>query len=90
METPAIADTPRPLHTVEQFAVRWPAWSQPALRYLIHNAEDRINSRGGVLPGNGLAEFRAIVRVGRRVLLDEQAFFRWVAAQQRRGGGRAA
>jgi len=76
--------TPRDLLTVAQFAERRPAWSQPALRNLILNAEDRLNSRGERIPGNGLTQAGAIVRVGRRVLIDEQAFFRWIAAQQTR------
>jgi len=74
---------PRPLLPVGQFSERYPAWSKAALRNLILNAEDRLSSRGRI-PGNGLAEAGAIVRVGRRVLIDEQAFFRWIATQQRK------
>lgn len=48
----------------------WP--SVPALRFLIFNATK-----------NGLTA--AVRRVGRRVLIDEAAFFAWVAAQN---GGR--
>lgn len=76
---------PRDLFPVEQFSARRPAWTEPALRNLILNARDRVSSRGERIPGNGLAEAGAIVRVGRRVLIDEQAFFRWIAAQQKRG-----
>jgi hypothetical protein len=76
--------TPRDLFTVEQFSARRPAWSAPSLRNLILNAEDRVSSSGQRLAGNGLAEVGAIVRVGRRVLIDEQAFFRWIAEQQRK------
>ncbi len=71
------------LHTVAQFADRFNAWSQPSIRNLILNSADRISSRGERVSGNGLASSGAIVRVGRRVLIDEQAFFRWIAAQQR-------
>jgi hypothetical protein len=73
---------PRNLFRVAQFAQRWTAWSQPALRNLILHSADRLNSRGERIPGNGLAEIGAVVRVGRRVLLDEQKFFEWIAAQQ--------
>lgn len=76
---------PRDLFTVGQYSERRPAWTQPALRNLILNSADRVNSRGERVPGNGLAEAGAIVRVGRRVLIDEQAFFRWIAEQQRNG-----
>jgi hypothetical protein len=75
---------PRDLFTVRQFADRRPAWSTQALRNLILNAEDRLTSRGERIPGNGLAEAGAIVRIGRRVLIDEGAFFRWIAAQQKK------
>lgn len=77
-------EAPRNLLPVPAFAARWSAWTVPALRNLILNAEDRQNSRGERIPGNGLAESGAIVRVGRRVLIDEQAFFRWIARQQKR------
>jgi hypothetical protein len=75
---------PRDLFTVQQFAERRPAWSPPALRSLILNAKDRLSSRGERIGGNGLAEAGAIVRVGRRVLIDEEAFFRWIAVQQKK------
>lgn len=77
--------TPRELFTVEQFSERRPAWTQAALRNLILNAADRQNSRGERILGNGLAEAGAIVRLGRRVLIDEAAFFRWIAEQQKSG-----
>ncbi len=83
-ETPTTSSAPRDLFTVEQFSERRPAWTQSALRNLILNSADRQNSRGGRIPGNGLAKAGAIVRVGRRVLIDEQAFFRWIADQQKR------
>lgn len=74
---------PRQLHTVLQFAERYPAFSPASLRDLIFKSSDRTNSRGDRIPGNGLEQSGAIVRLGRRVLLDEQAFFRWIAEQQK-------
>lgn len=76
--------TPRDLFTVAQFSERFPAFTQAAIRALVLNSGERVNSRGERIPGNGLAEAGAIIRVGRRVLLDEQAFFRWIAEQQKR------
>lgn len=73
----------RDMATVRQFAQRFPAWTEAALRNLILNAEPRLNSRGERIPGNGLSESGAIVRVGRRVLIDVRAFFGpWIAQQQ--------
>lgn len=81
--TEEVHSAPRDLFTVQQFSERRPAWTQAALRNFILNSADRVNSRGERIPGNGLAEAGAIVRVGRRVLIDEQAFFRWIAEQQK-------
>jgi len=89
-ETESEESAPRDLFTVEQFSARRQAWTQQSLRNLILNAEDRLNSRGERIPGNGLAEAGAIVRVGRRVLIDEQAFFRWIAEQTKQRGKAAA
>lgn len=83
MEKTEALETPRDLFPVNQFSARRPAWTPQALRNLILNAADRLNSRGERIPGNGLAEAGAIVRVGRRVLIDEQAFSRWIAAQNK-------
>ena len=69
-----------PLFTVEQFAVRQPAFTEPALRNLVFKAEPRQSSRG-VIPGNGLIECGAIIRLGRKVLIDEGLFLEWVRAQ---------
>jgi hypothetical protein len=82
---------PRQLHPVLQFAERYPAFSPASLRDLIFKSSDRINSRGERIPGNGLEASGAIVRIGRRVLIDEQGFFRWIADQQKqRRGAKAA
>lgn len=85
--TTAVESAPRDLFTVDQFAERRPAWTPAALRNLIFNANDRVNSRGEQIPGNGLEMAGAIVRVGRRVLIEEEAFFKWIAAQQRQRRG---
>ena len=82
--TTAVDSVPRDLYTVEQFSERRPAWTQSALRNLILNSADSVNSRGERIPGNGLAGAGAIVRIGRRVLIDEQAFFRWIADPRQR------
>ncbi|MCG5073048.1 hypothetical protein [Paraburkholderia tagetis] len=68
------------LRTVQQFSERHPAWTEAALRNLIFKAEARESSRG-TIPGNGLIECGAIVRIGRKVLIDEAPFFAWVRAQ---------
>ena len=64
------------LSTVRQFTDRHEAWSPSGMRDLIFKAEDRVNSRNEVIPGNGLAP--AIIRIGRKVLIDDDKFFEWV------------
>jgi hypothetical protein len=57
--------------TVQQFSKKHPAFSVGSLRSLIFNAST-----------NGLNESGAIVRVGRRILLNETKFFGWIEAQR--------
>lgn len=70
---------PRTLLTVRQFAEKHPAFSQGSLRNLIFLAESRKTSQGRIA-GNGLDV--ALVRVGRKVLIDEAKFFSWIDSQQ--------
>ncbi len=69
------------LKTVRQFAEENPAFTEGSLRWLIFNSAPRVCSQGQV-PGNGLDY--ALVRVGRRVLIDESRFWQWINDQ--RGG----
>ena len=73
------APLPRALLTVRQFAEKHPAFQQGSLRNLIFLAESRNTSKGKI-EGNGLAA--ALVRVGRKVLIDEAKFFNWIDSQQ--------
>jgi hypothetical protein len=69
---------PRPvLLTVAQLSERNPAFTPAALRNIIFKAEARQSSCGEIR-GNGLAETGAIIRLGRRVLIDESKFLAWV------------
>jgi hypothetical protein len=77
------APPPPPVFTVEQFAERNPAFTAPAIRNLVFKADTRHSSRGPI-SGNGLLECGAIIRIGRKVLIDETKFFDWVRQQ----GGR--
>ena len=63
---------PRPtLLTVQQFCQQHPAFTQGGIRWLLFNREE-----------NGLK--RAVVQVGRRVLIDVDGFFRWLDEQNDR------
>lgn len=65
------------LFTVEQFSAAEPAFKEGSLRWLIFNRDS-----------NGLEESGALIRVGRRVLIDRSKFLSWLMAQQ--GRARAA
>jgi len=61
------------LMTVKQFCSAHPAFTEGGLRFLIFRAKPTHTSRG-VEPGNGFNP--ALRRIGRRVLIDEERFFR--------------
>lgn len=60
----------RNVSTVKQFCVRNPAFTEGGVRWQIFNEET-----------NGLAKSGAIIRMGRRVLIDEDRFFDWLDRQ---------
>lgn len=60
------------LRSVRQIAERNPAFSEASLRWLIFRAGQ-----------NGLD--RALVRIGRRVLIDEPRFNDWIETQRQKG-----
>ncbi len=55
-------------------------FTQSVLRHLIFNAEERVGSGGTVIPGNGLAS--AIIRIGRKVLIDLDRFDAWIESHR--------
>ena len=62
-----IQQAPPALLTVSQFCIKHAFITQGGLRFQIFNADN-----------NGLASFGAIVRMGRKVLIDESCYFEWV------------
>jgi hypothetical protein len=60
------------LLTVYQFVEKYPAFKLGGVRALIFNEHS-----------NGLAESGAIVRIGRKVLLDDVKFPDWIASKNR-------
>ncbi len=52
--------------------------TEASVRHLLFSAKPRINSKGETIPGNGLHEAGAIIRLGRRVLFDVSAFDQWL------------
>ena len=58
--------------TVQQFTAKHTAFNTGGLRSLIFNEHQ-----------NGLAKSGAIVRIGRKVLINQQKFFAWIESQQK-------
>ena len=70
---PAAAPIPAPsrvLLSVKQLAQQQPALSEGGIRWDIHNAEH-----------NGLARSGAILRRGRRILLDPDKYLAWMESR---------
>lgn len=59
------------LSTVKQFCSKYPAFTEGGLRDRIFYADS-----------NGLKKFGAILRNGRRILIDEEKFFQWLRENQ--------
>ena len=76
------SDTPpRRLFTLPKFAERHNSFlTLSALTNQKFKAMPRQSSRGEI-PGNGMLDYGVIVTIGRRVLIDEDAYFRWLDAQ---------
>lgn len=62
------------LITVAQFARAHPAFSEASLRWRLHHARR-----------NGLETSGAIIRDGRRILIDADKFLAYLKARQSRG-----
>ncbi|ALQ51859.1 hypothetical protein [Nitrosomonas ureae] len=45
----------------------------------IFKSKDRFDSKGRLIPGNGLAETGAIIRRGRKVLIDVDKYAAWLS-----------
>lgn len=76
---------PRRLFTLPKFAERHPGFTTlPAITNQVFKAKPRQSTKGEI-PGNGMEEAGAVVRLAGRVLIDEDAYFRWVDSQQERG-----
>jgi len=69
MKDQSLTTTPN-LLTVRQFAHRHPAFTEASLRYLIFHSDS-----------NGFND--CILRIGSRVLLDEEVFFSCAKRQQK-------
>lgn len=63
---------------VREFSNKHPQFSEASLRYHIFRAKQRKDTTDGEVKPNGMEECGALVRVGRRVLINEEKFFEWI------------
>jgi len=71
INTALSAPVERKLFTVQQFSERHPFATQGALRFQIFHRKE-----------NGLEESGALIRVGRKILIDEEKYFEWLDGLQ--------
>ncbi len=76
---------PRRLFTLKAFAERHASFlTLAALTNQVFKAKSRQSTKGEI-PGNGLEEAGAIVRLAGRVLIDEEGYFAWIDSLQKGG-----
>jgi hypothetical protein len=68
--------------TIRQCANLRPAFTEAALRDIRFKAFDRKNSRGDVIEGNGSGEAGVWVQIGKKILIDLEAFDAWVKSHK--------
>jgi hypothetical protein len=69
----------RSFFTLKQIAARHPGFTLRTLRGWIANSKERCAWKDGkreVIPGNGFA--RVMVKIGRRIYIDEPALLEWL------------
>ena len=76
-----MSDTTQKLATVKTLPTCFPllGLTTAAINGHIFKAQDRFDSKGRKIPGNGLAATGAIIRRGRKVLIDVDRYGAWLA-----------
>lgn len=84
--TPAAIIRPgKRLATIEQTAKLYPVFPPAALRDMKFKAFDRKNSRGEIIKGNGTGEAGVWLQIGRKVIVDLDAFEAWIDGHRGEG-----
>lgn len=81
---PPMMETPAAVRyvTINQAAELRPAFTPASFRDLKFKAHDRKNSRGETIKGNGTGAAGVWVQIGAKVLVDLQAFDRWIESHR--------
>lgn len=80
-ETQAVTNIPPRLSTVRNLPSCFPllGLTTAAIHGHIFKAQDRFDSKGRKILGNGLAASGAIIRRGRKVLIDVDKYAIWLS-----------
>lgn len=83
LATPSTVAAPiaRRYATIRECAKLRP-FSPAALRDMKFKAHDRKNSRGEIIKGNGTGPAGVWVQIGAKVLIDLEAFDRWIESHK--------
>ena len=85
MNTDDVKHSGRRLTTIPNMA-RMPgyreAFTGSSLRHQIFHAKSRTNSKGQTIRGNGLEEAGAIIRIGRKVIIDLDRYDAWLVSKR--------
>ena len=81
-----MAKAPERYVTIEQCAAVRTSFTKAALYSLKFSANDRRNSRGDVIPGNGTGPAGVWIQVGRKILIDLEAFDAWIGSHRLKSG----
>lgn len=68
------------LSTIQNLPTLFPyaGLTVPAIQAQVFKSQDRIDSKGRKIPGNGLGECGAIIRCGRKILIDVERYSGWL------------
>jgi len=82
-ESQAATNTLPKLATVKTLPSCFPllGLTAAAIHGHIFKAQDRFDSKGRKIPGNGLAASGAIIRRGRKVLIDVEKYGAWLSGE---------
>lgn len=80
--TMATSVAPNRFVTIKQLSVARPAFTEPALRDIAFKSDDRENSKGEIIKGNGTGPAGVWIQIGSKRLADIEAFDRWVLSHK--------
>lgn len=83
-ENQVVVSTLPKLSTVKNLPSQFPLanLTPAAIHGHIFKAQDRFDSKGRKIAGNGLAAYGAIIRRGRKVLIDVDRYSAWLSGTE--------